>query len=214
MAAGPLATTVDDFAQNCDDGDNDGSGWCAPGDPIVFTTFSDYPTYLQTQESGWESQNQSGWQDYETAPYTPPVDLSLQCYKDVDIDFTQQASVPQSFMPPKIANFCSEANGLSLNNDSQKMFLLPYPVPSTNNFVVWLGALWNIGDLNCPQGRGVNESECNDQLSTVLNGCDTESITNKYGGSRVNQCVVWAMGIDGTGPANPQAGQTFSCTVS
>jgi hypothetical protein len=50
---------------------------------------------------------------------------------------------------------------------------------------------WQKGDPTCGTGRTPDSDECNGQLGIVLNGCDTDTITAKSGGVRVNNCIAW-----------------------
>jgi hypothetical protein len=92
---------------------------------------------------------------------------------------------------------CGKFNGLTLDQSSQPLLNLSYAVPNTND-EGWLRAAWQINDPTYTTSRKTNIDECNTILSTVLNGCDTDSIDFKYGGFKVNECNVWTIALDGS----------------
>jgi hypothetical protein len=144
--------------------------------------------------------------------YILPSDPNLDCFKGKGIDWTQQPSVPQPFAATQIANFCNLTQGIPMSNATQDVIDTMYPVPATT-FNLWLQAGWQIGDPACSVSRAPDTSECTTQLLIVLNGCDTDSTTMKYGGNRVNNCITWTMFIEGVGAAPPDPGQHCSCQL-
>lgn len=42
------------------------------------------------------------------------------------------------------------------------------------------------------------------ELGNILNNCDTDSVTNKYGGTHLNNCVDWEILINATLPVPQQ----------
>jgi hypothetical protein len=79
--------------------------------------------------------------------------------------------------------------------DGTSIFQAQFAV--NDDTTLWLGAGWQIGDGSCQTGRAITATECTEQLGIVLNDCDTNSREQKYGGSRVNRCVAWMIGVDG-----------------
>ena len=133
-------------------------------------------------------------------------------------------SVEQSFAQSSITDVCKKFDGISLDSDKQPTLISPYLVNqqsgTKSDNTLWLGAAWNIGDPSCQGSRPVKADECNQMLSSVLNDCDTSSTGFKYGGWKVNSCIVWNMGVDGTPRVNQPApqpqgdpGKPFSCTT-
>ena len=157
-----------------------------------------YPAEYITQRNQW-------YKDFEntdlpdlkesSGPSALPEDLSLQC-KRHPIWFENQPSVEQPFAQPHIDRACDLFKGNTVGGVNQQQMVMSYPVPnSNNNKYMWLWAAWNLGDPACIAGRAIDVEECKSQLSTVLNGCDTNSTQFKYGGTKVNNCIVWGMTI-------------------
>ena len=83
-----------------------------------------------------------------------------------------------------------------VNGITQQHLIMPYPVlNNNNNKVMWLWAAWNLKDLGYTIGCIVDVKECEFQLSTVFNGCDTSSVQFKYGKMKVNNCIIWGITI-------------------
>jgi len=165
-------------------------------DSLIDDSF--YPTEYTVQRNQW-------YKDFEdidlpelkddSEPSPSPEDLSLQCKRD-PIWFETQPSVEQSFAQSNIENVCYLFKGILVDGVTQQQLIMPYPVPNNNdNKVMWLWAAWNLGDSACIVGRIVDVEECKFQLSTVLNGCDTSSVQFKYGGTKVNNCIVWGITV-------------------
>jgi hypothetical protein len=173
-------------------------------DPFVNST--------ATGDTTSEFNSPDSYQAMNIDAYILLSDPNLDCFKGKGIDWTQQPSVPQPFAETQITNFCNITQGIPMSNATQDVIDTMYPVPA-KTFNLWLQAGWQIGDPACSVGRAPYISECTTQLSIILNGCDTDSTTMKYGGNRVNNCITWTMFIEGDGAASPDPGKYFSCQL-
>lgn len=186
---------------------------------------SQYPAgYIATRDA-WVSTAQTS----NLPAFSPPVpasadggDSTLECAQS-DIFASSQPSVNQSFIQSSILQACKTFDGITMNGDAQETLILPFNVGSQSGAksdnIVWLGAAWNTGDTSCQTPMAVAADDCNTMLATVLNGCDTDTIDFKYGGWKVDNCIVWHIGIQGSPRVRPAAGQStadsgqpFSCT--
>ncbi|EHK97222.1 hypothetical protein M7I_7033 [Glarea lozoyensis 74030] len=109
------------------------------------------------------------------------------------MDKATQPFVDQPFAQDAIGKFCASATATLSADDS--IYEAQFAV--NDNTTLWIGAGWQIGDASCQTPRAITARECAEQLGMVLNNCDTDSRKQKYGGSRVNNCIAWMMGIDG-----------------
>ncbi|KAF3482952.1 uncharacterized protein GIQ15_02276 [Arthroderma uncinatum] len=62
---------------------------------------------------------------------------------------------------------------------------------------LWIGAFWNTGDDDCRVESKISEDECKNQLRTCLNGCQLDTHTQKEGGSRIKNCIIYRIGVEG-----------------
>lgn len=217
--------TTPDSSYTCDNTDDNSCNALVIQLDSVNITFIDdsaYPQDYVDQYKAWLSNisTQSTLPDLPGEPNdslpAESGDLTLQCFKD-PIFSDVQTSATQSFIQTSIGTTCDKFNGLTLDQNGQPLLNLSYPVPNTND-EVWLRAGWQINDPTCTTSRNISEGECSTMLSTVLKDCDTDSTDFKYGGFKVNECIVWTISLDGSPrvtPDNPsgQSGQTFSCQL-
>lgn len=215
--------TAPDSSYTCDNTNDDSCN--APVIPIDsanlnFIDNSAYPQEYVNQYNAWVSDvsTQSTLPDLPADPNDPlPAesgDITLLCFRD-PIFSDVQTSATQPFIQTSISTACGEFNGITLDQNNQTLLELPYEVPNTN-VVVWLIAAWQINDPTCTTSRKIAADECNQMLSTVLNGCDTDSTEFKYGGYKVNDCIVWTISMNGSprvtlDDPSELTGQTFSC---
>jgi hypothetical protein len=109
--------------------------------------------------------------------------------------------VTQPAATTAISSFCASVNQ-SLSNTTS-IYSKDYPIDGST--MLSFGAGWQLGDPACSTGRSITTEECNAQLRMVLNDCDTASVTRKYGGYRINNCVSWMMAVNGTIPTTPSS---------
>jgi hypothetical protein len=126
-------------------------------------------------------------------PFTMPADPYLDCYAGEGMDKATQPFVDQPFAQAAIGKFCASATATLSADDN--IYEAQFAI--NDDTTLWIGAGWQIGDASCQTARAITPTECAEQLGMVLNNCDTDSRKQKYGGSRVNSCVAWMMGIDG-----------------
>ncbi|KAF2792903.1 hypothetical protein K505DRAFT_350304 [Melanomma pulvis-pyrius CBS 109.77] len=90
-----------------------------------------------------------------------------------------------------------------------------FEVPDTAGTKLFLGAISQSGDSTCTilRKRAVSANDCKEQLSKVINGCDTNSISRKYGGVSATKCMAWIVHIDGIRSAVKQLDAPWSCSL-
>jgi hypothetical protein len=132
-------------------------------------------------------------------------DPSFFCYAGLGQNILYQPFVSQSFAQDSIGKMCSEIAGLTLDPVNLTAVPVPFaPDPETDT-VLWLQASWQVGDPACNEtSRMPSTQECNSELGYILNSCDTGSITNKYGGTHLNNCIDWELWINATLPVSQQ----------
>ena len=208
---GPLSVNEADVAILCDD-DSESSDGCSTDPPIIIDKFGDYPPDLASAEAAVATVVPS-FTDEDVA-YTLDENPFLQCLAS-DINPDGQGSVTLDVVNPNVGDFCSKAAGTSLTPDANGTKYYTYPIPNSNNDVVWLGAAYNYGDPSCTTAKTIDENNCKAQLGVTINDCDTASGT-KFGGVIVDDCVVWSMGVDPNGdnsypaPSSPAPPTTSS----
>jgi len=110
----------------------------------------------------------------------------------------------------KSARFAAKSPALLWTPSSRLRFPYPLPQTPTQTRRWWLQASWQVGDPACQgAGRTISSQECNAELGYILNTCDTNSVTHKYGGTHINNCVDWSIWINATMPGS----QKMSCTL-
>jgi hypothetical protein len=186
---------------------------------------SQYPAgYIATSDAWISTTQTSNLQTFSPGvPTTADGGKSTLKCAESDVFASSQASVNQPFIPSSILQACKTFDGVTIDGGAQETLILPFNVGSQSGAksdnIVWLGAAWNTGDTSCQTPMAVTADDCNTMLSTVLNSCDTDTIDFKYGGWKVNNCVVWHIGIQGSprvrpaaGQSTPESGKPFSCT--
>jgi len=115
-----------------------------------------------------------------------------------------QPSVPQPFAQEKISQFCTlnADTPLSLNENIEKRIFQTYSYDLNRQIIATFKGDWQVGDPSCAnRERAPSLEECINTFSTVLNGCDTDSIEQKYGGSKIVDCIDWTITVDS--PSSP-----------
>lgn len=186
------------MAPTCDD--VDGLDCLSDPSTIVNITSLSVNNYTDADIAAEAATVQSSPSNWIPAPYTLPDDPYLDCDGGEGLDKSMQAFVPQPLAQTSINEFCTTAT-VTLSADGASIHCSQIAVDDTTT--LGLAAGWQIGDASCNTPRAITTSECELQFGTVLNNCDTDSITQKYGGHRVNNCVAWMISINGTIPDPP-----------
>jgi hypothetical protein len=107
-----------------------------------------------------------------------------------------------------------------MNSTNQTNLVMNYPAPNTD-MTVGLAAEWDYSDECSGISRVVNADECNTMLSAALNDCDTDTLQDKYGGWKTNNCIVWNVEISGENtipqpqpPASPPGSHSCSSPLT
>ncbi|KAM3070543.1 hypothetical protein ACMFMF_007997 [Clarireedia jacksonii] len=116
---------------------------------------------------------------FDTTAYIGPNILSklhreqyIDCNNNGNIEWTTTPSVSQAFAESIVETFCN-----NINNQNTDMFA----VPNTANYILFLGAILQIDDPTCTS-LTISPSDCIEDLGKLINGCDTNSTSRKYGG--------------------------------
>lgn len=197
-----------------------------PGDKVVvelkdieFTTDKDYPEWYTNELKKWKQAEKSSKEVQSTTTSSPAYvheskgDENIDCRKEPSMDDLAQPYVPLSWAESKIEEACEIFKGIELNPTSQRQLYLPFSIEGSQN-TLKIGALWNVGNLECKTGRKVDLKECVDSMKKVLNSCDTGTRKYKHGGEKVSNCIVFAVAVDGVGGYNPDIGKVFECEIA
>ncbi|KAK2848495.1 hypothetical protein FQN49_005669 [Arthroderma sp. PD_2] len=123
-------------------------------------------------------------------------DENLHCTYDEAME-SDKGAVIVDFAERNIDDACSKLKDQSLGPRNTG-FQYPYEFEDAEKKAnaLWVGAFWNTGDELCKAERKVAENECKDQLRKCLNGCQVNTTTLKKGGSRINSCIVYRLGVE------------------
>lgn len=124
---------------------------------------------------------------------------------------SDKPSTAQPWAKAKIAEFCNliVKSYVTVDSDKNKYLTTGYKIADTGDHALdqlWLSVAKNpICQANTVYE--INEDECNHFLGIAVDGCNTNTITEKFGGQVYGRCSVWNMttrfGTDGTPPGGP-----------
>lgn len=213
IAADYESPTTDVTGATCDDATMGTPEWCSPAPPIVLTSFSNYTSEFYEQPTNALTEDQTPWSDFAapTPDTTIPPD-NIGCFAS-NLDSTDQPFASRDKYMANIAFYCTHAKGFVMA-DFQQNASMTFPISGNAlgkaEWNMFIGAAWNIGDPMCNStggsssdplsgaGVGIDETTCNKQLQIALDGCDTSSQTQKYGGYTLKDCVTYILGVDGS----------------
>ncbi|KAK6515959.1 hypothetical protein TWF281_004550 [Arthrobotrys megalospora] len=139
----------------------------------------------------------------------------LTCYKPGYEGPYDSAYVPLSFAEPKIRESCALFKGVPLDAQKQQNLLMIWPIDGTklNSLYTWVK--WQINDPTCNNEPAymMTEDDCVQKFLSVINSCDTDTVEAKHGGSRVTDCLVWNVHVNGDGGYNPSTGKGVECSL-
>jgi hypothetical protein len=127
----------------------------------------------------------------------------VDCNNNGNIEWATAPSVSQAFAESTVETFCN-----NINNQNTDMFA----VPDTANDLLFLGAILQIDDPTCTS-LTVSPSACIEELGILIDGCDTNSTSRKYGGVSATECISWVMVVNGTSTAVAEPDQPWSCSL-
>ncbi|KAM5444577.1 hypothetical protein MferCBS31731_000030 [Microsporum ferrugineum] len=121
-------------------------------------------------------------------------DENLHCANE---EITDEGYVTVQFAEESIDDACSKLKDIALgpkNTGIQNSY--EFIDAEKQHSALWAGAFWNTGDVGCQTDRNVAEDECKEQLRECLNGCQVDTTSVKKGGSRVNNCIIYRLGVE------------------
>jgi hypothetical protein len=158
------------------------------------------PEYISQAEVWIQQTDENAYlaQSLTYPPLQQPDDLSFHCSYETNTP-TVSEWVSRDFVAASISDACKLFNGITLDGISQKQLILPYPVkvpdgPGAGENL-WLSATWNKNDPDCSSHDTLAEDVCTDKLLNVLDDCDTWTTTEKHGGTKVANCIVYGVAL-------------------
>jgi hypothetical protein len=127
----------------------------------------------------------------------------VDCNNNGNIEWATAPSVSQAFAASTVQTFCK-----SIHNQTTDMF----PVPNTANDMLFLGAILQIDDPTCTSVT-ISPTDCLLELAKLIDGCDTNSTSRKFGGVSATECISWVMVVNGTSTAVAEPDQPRSCSL-
>lgn len=154
---------------------------------------------------GWVTDDPNGTSgpDYDGSADPPATETYLDCNNNGNIEWATAPSVSQDFAESSMKTFCN-----NVNSQSTAIFA----VPNTVNTILFLGVILQTDDSACT-ALNVSPSECISQIGNIISGCDSNSVSRKYGGVSVTGCVSWAAVVDGTRSAVKDLDAPFACSL-
>ncbi|EFR00054.1 hypothetical protein MGYG_03060 [Nannizzia gypsea CBS 118893] len=162
---------------------------------LPLETFIEYGKYPASYFTGDRAEAKPAGRPQLTVKgnYTKP-DENLHCAID---EVTGEGYVTVDFAESSINDACSKFNDLPLGlNSTGTQNSYEFVDAEKQHNALWVGASWNTADPGCLTNRNVVEEECKDQLRRCLNGCQADTTTLKKGGSRVNNCIIYRLGVE------------------
>lgn len=104
-------------------------------------------------------------------------------------------AIETTFAKQKIAEVCKLFNDIGLDATKQPDVQMPYEAIDVEMFTY---AAWNAGDpQRIARGSGeIPEQHCIDVFNQMVNECPSGIDTKTYGGSKVDDCIVYDFDVE------------------
>jgi hypothetical protein len=114
--------------------------------------------------------------------------------------------IDTEFAKQKVVEACKLFKDITLDATTQPQVQMHYEVVGSEMYPY---AAWNAGDPRCITriNSKIAESDCVNMFNELVNGCPSDNPTMTYGGSKVDNCIVYGFGVDRKFKLAPESGR-------